>query len=542
MARYIFVTGGVLSSLGKGIAAASLGSLLQQRGFSVKIRKLDPYLNCDPGTMSPYQHGEVYVTEDGAESDLDLGHYERFTNTNSSKADTITAGRIYLNVIERERRGDYLGATVQVVPHITDEIKDFIRNDSQDVDFLIAEIGGTVGTDIESVQFFEAIRQFGNDVGRDHVLYIHLTYLPYIATAGELKTKPTQRSVKDMLSHGIQPDILLCRTSKIIEDDEKKKIALFCNVPLERVISAPDVSSIYMVPINLHNEGLDRIVCKHFGLTSKEPDLSGWKKFTKTLACPEGEVVIGIVAKYSALQDAYKSLNEALIHAGVANNVRVISKWINAEDLSPDTLQEAFEGVHGILVPGGFGERGIKGKIMASSFARANKIPYFGICLGMQVAIIDIAQNLLNLKDASSTEFGPSPHPVVGLMTEWEKDGKRELRTESNNLGGTMRLGSYPCVLMDKTRIASIYKTGTISERHRHRYEVNTTYKNDLEKVGVVFSGLSPDGKLPEIIELKDHPWFIGVQFHPEYKSRPLSPHPVFVAFIQAALNQSRLV
>ena len=542
MARYIFVTGGVLSSLGKGIAAASLGSLLQQRGFSVKIRKLDPYLNCDPGTMSPYQHGEVYVTEDGAESDLDLGHYERFTNTNSSKADTITAGRIYLNVIERERRGDYLGATVQVVPHITDEIKDFIRNDSQDVDFLIAEIGGTVGTDIESVQFFEAIRQFGNDVGRDHVLYIHLTYLPYIATAGELKTKPTQRSVKDMLSHGIQPDILLCRTSKIIEDDEKKKIALFCNVPLERVISAPDVSSIYMVPINLHNEGLDRIVCKHFGLTSKEPDLSGWKKFTKTLACPEGEVVIGIVAKYSALQDAYKSLNEALIHAGVANNVRVISKWINAEDLSPDTLQEAFEGVHGILVPGGFGERGIKGKIMASSFARVNKIPYFGICLGMQVAIIDIAQNLLNLKDASSTEFGPSPHPVVGLMTEWEKDGKRELRTESNNLGGTMRLGSYPCVLMDKTRIASIYKTGTISERHRHRYEVNTTYKNDLEKVGVVFSGLSPDGKLPEIIELKDHPWFIGVQFHPEYKSRPLSPHPVFVAFIQAALNQSRLV
>lgn len=542
MARYIFVTGGVLSSLGKGIAAASLGSLLQQRGFSVKIRKLDPYLNCDPGTMSPYQHGEVYVTEDGAESDLDLGHYERFTNTNSSKADTITAGRIYLNVIERERRGDYLGATVQVVPHITDEIKDFIRNDSQDVDFLIAEIGGTVGTDIESVQFFEAIRQFGNDVGRDHVLYIHLTYLPYIATAGELKTKPTQRSVKDMLSHGIQPDILLCRTSKIIEDDEKKKIALFCNVPLERVISAPDVSSIYMVPINLHNEGLDRIVCKHFGLTSKEPDLSGWKKFTKTLACPEGEVVIGIVAKYSALQDAYKSLNEALIHAGVANNVRVISKWINAEDLSPDTLQEAFEGVHGILVPGGFGERGIKGKIMASSFARANKIPYFGICLGMQVAIIDIAQNLLNLKDASSTEFGPSPHPVVGLMTEWEKDGKRELRTESNNLGGTMRLGSYPCVLMDKTRIASIYKTGTISERHRHRYEVNTTYKNDLEKAGVVFSGLSPDGKLPEIIELKDHPWFIGVQFHPEYKSRPLSPHPVFVAFIQAALNQSRLV
>ncbi len=542
MARYIFVTGGVLSSLGKGIAAASLGSLLQQRGFSVKIRKLDPYLNCDPGTMSPYQHGEVYVTEDGAESDLDLGHYERFTNTNSSKADTITAGRIYLNVIERERRGDYLGATVQVVPHITDEIKDFIRNDSQDVDFLIAEIGGTVGTDIESVQFFEAIRQFGNDVGRNHVLYIHLTYLPYIATAGELKTKPTQRSVKDMLSHGIQPDILLCRTSKIIEDDEKKKIALFCNVPLERVISAPDVSSIYMVPINLHNEGLDRIVCKHFGLTSKEPDLSGWKKFTKTLACPEGEVVIGIVAKYSALQDAYKSLNEALIHAGVANNVRVISKWINAEDLSPDSLQEAFEDVHGILVPGGFGERGIKGKIMASSFARVNKIPYFGICLGMQVAIIDIAQNLLNLKDASSTEFGPSPHPVVGLMTEWEKDGKRELRTESNNLGGTMRLGSYPCVLMDKTRIASIYKTGAISERHRHRYEVNTTYKTDLEKVGVVFSGLSPDGKLPEIIELKDHPWFIGVQFHPEYKSRPLSPHPVFVAFIQAALNQSRLV
>ena len=542
MARYIFVTGGVLSSLGKGIAAASLGSLLQQRGFSVKIRKLDPYLNCDPGTMSPYQHGEVYVTDDGAESDLDLGHYERFTNATASKTDTITAGRIYLNVIERERRGDYLGATVQVVPHITDEIKEFIAHDSQNVDFLIAEIGGTVGTDIESVQFFEAIRQFGNDVGRDHVLYIHLTYLPYIETAGELKTKPTQRSVKDMLSHGIQPDILLCRTSKVIEEEEKKKISLFCNIPINRVISAPDVSSIYMVPINLHKEGLDQIVCSHFGLTSKEPDLSAWKKFTTTLACPDGALTIGIVAKYSALQDAYKSLNEALIHAGVANNARVTSKWINAEDLTPDTVQEAFEGVHGILVPGGFGERGIEGKILASAFAREQKIPYFGICLGMQVAIIDMARHLLNLKGASSTEFGSCAHPVVGLMTEWEKDGAKELRVQSGNLGGTMRLGAYPCVLMDQTRIASIYKTGTISERHRHRYEVNIAYQQDFEKVGVVFSGFSPDGKLPETIELKDHPWFIGVQFHPEYKSRPLVPHPLFVAFVQAALKQSRLV
>jgi CTP synthase len=542
MTRYIFVTGGVLSSLGKGIAAASLGSLLQQRGFSVKIRKLDPYLNCDPGTMSPYQHGEVYVTDDGAESDLDLGHYERFTNISATKADTTTAGRIYLNVIERERRGDYLGATIQVVPHITDEIKDFILNDSDDVDFLIAEIGGTVGADIESAPFIEAIRQFGNDVGRDHVLYMHLTYLPYVETAGELKTKPTQHSVKDMLGHGIQPDVLVCRTSKPILEAEKKKISLFCNVPKDHVISAPDVSSIYMVPENLHKEGLDQIVCDHFGLSSKKLDLSAWQQFTKTLTRPEGETVIGIVAKYGELQDAYKSLNEALIHAGVSNKTRVISKWINAEELTPNNIEATFDGVHGILVPGGFGERGIEGKILASKFARDNNVPYFGICLGMQVAMIDMARHLLNLDGASSTEFGPTKHPIVGLMTEWEKDGQKETRKDTDDLGGTMRLGAYPCVLMAETKTASIYKTGTISERHRHRYEVNYTYQKDFERVGVVFAGLSPDGKLPEIIERKDHPWFIGVQFHPEYKSRPLAPHPLFVSFIGAASKQSRLV
>jgi CTP synthase len=542
MTRYIFVTGGVLSSLGKGIAAASLGSLLQQRGFSLKIRKLDPYLNCDPGTMSPYQHGEVYVTDDGVESDLDLGHYERFTGVQSSRHDTITSGRIYLNVIERERRGDYLGATVQVVPHITDEVKKFILAENEDLDFVICEIGGTVGADIEILPFVEAIRQFGNDMGRDRVLYIHLTYLPYIATAGELKTKPTQRSVKDLLSHGIQPDILLCRTSEDIEAEEKRKISLFCNIAPDAVISAPDVSSIYKVPLNLHKEGLDTKVCKHFGVSSKEPDLSAWEKFVHTLESPAATVTIGVIGKYAGFLDAYKSISEAFIHAGVANNVRVELKWINAEDITPHTIHELFKDIQGILVPGGFGERGVEGKILASQFAREHNIPYFGICLGLQMAIIDVARHCLALDGASSTEFGPCKHPVVGLMTEWEKDGTVEQRQEGADMGGTMRLGAYPCNLTPGSKVATIYKTNSISERHRHRYEVNSRYKKDLEKAGIIFSGLSPDRLLPEIVELKDHPWFIGVQFHPEYKSQPLNPHPLFVSFVEASLKHSRLV
>lgn len=542
MTRYIFVTGGVLSSLGKGIAAASLGSLLQQRGFSVKIRKLDPYLNCDPGTMSPYQHGEVYVTDDGAEADLDLGHYERFTNTPSSLSDTITSGRIYLNVIERERRGDYLGATIQVVPHITDEIKEFILSDSDDVDFVISEIGGTVGADIESLPFIEAIRQFGNDVGRDHVLYMHLTYLPYIETAGELKTKPTQHSVKDLLSHGIQPDILVCRSSKIISEAEKKKISLFCNVPSNHVICAPDVKSIYMVPQNLHHEGLDAVVCKHFGIKSKAPNLSAWKTFTRTLNCPDRQVTIGIVGKYAECQDAYKSLNEALIHAGVSNNARVIIKWINAEELSPVTVHGALSGMHAILVPGGFGKRGTEGMILASKFARESNIPYFGICLGMQMAVVDLARHCLGLKDAGSTELGTYEDPVVGLMTEWEKEGTLETRKKDGNMGGTMRLGAYPCTLQKDSLIASIYGTTKISERHRHRYEVNAIYKDRFERENILFSGFSPDNNFPEAVELKDHPWFIGVQFHPELKSKPLAPHPLFVSFIDAALKHARLI
>ena len=542
MTRYIFVTGGVLSSLGKGIAAASLGSLLQQRGFSVKIRKLDPYLNCDPGTMSPYQHGEVYVTEDGVEADLDLGHYERFTGSQSSRSDTITSGRIYLNVIERERRGDYLGATVQVVPHITDEVKKFILAENDDVDFVICEIGGTVGADIEILPFVEAIRQFGNDMGRNRVLYIHLTYLPYIATAGELKTKPTQRSVKDLLSHGIQPDILLCRTSEDISPEEKRKISLFCNIPPDAVISAPDVTSIYKVPVNFHKDGLDAVICKHFGVSSKEPDLSAWEKFTHTLENPVSDVTIAIIAKYAGFLDAYKSINESFIHAGVANHTKVSLKWINAEEITPQTVHHFLQDVHGILVPGGFGERGVEGKILASQFARDNKIPYFGICLGLQIAIIDVARHCLGLKDASSTEFGPCEHPVIGLMTEWDKDGTLEQRKKDTDMGGTMRLGRYPCHLTLGSKVASIYQSTHISERHRHRYEVNTHYKKDLEKAGVIFSGLSPDGKLPEIIELRDHPWFIGVQFHPEYKSQPLKPHPLFVSFVEASLKHVRQV
>jgi len=547
MTRYIFVTGGVLSSLGKGIAAASLGSLLQQRGFSLKIRKLDPYLNYDPGTMSPYQHGEVYVTDDGVESDLDLGHYERFTGVQSSHHDTITSGRIYLNVIERERRGDYLGATVQVVPHITDEVKKFILAKNEDLDFVICEIGGTVGADIEILPFVEAIRQFGNEMGRDRVLYIHLTYLPYIATAGELKTKPTQRSVKDLLSHGIQPDILLCRTSEEIAPEEKRKISLFCNISPDAVISAPDVTSIYKVPLNLHKEGLDARVCKHFGISSKEPDLLAWEKFETILENPTSTVTIGVVAKYTGFLDAYKSISEAFIHAGVANHVRVDLKWINAEDITPHTIHTLFKDVQGILVPGGFGERGVEGKILASQFAREKNIPYFGICLGLQVAIIDIARHRLGLENASSTEFGPNTHPVVSLMTEWDKDGTLEQRQKDTDMGGTMRLGAYPCSLVPGSKVAAIYKATYISERHRHRYEVNIRYRKDLEKEGVVFSGLSsggliPEGVLPEIIELKDHPWFIGVQFHPEYKSQPLNPHPLFVSFVEASLKHSRLI
>ena len=541
MTHFIFVTGGVLSSLGKGIAAASLGSLLQARGFSVKIRKLDPYLNCDPGTMSPYQHGEVYVTEDGAETDLDLGHYERFTGIESSRNDSITAGQVYLNVIEKERRGDYLGSTVQVIPHITDEIKEFIFSGSSDVDFVISEIGGTIG-DIEGLPFIEAIRQFGNEVGRDHALYIHLTLLPYIPTAGEVKTKPTQHSVKQLLSYGIQPDVLLCRTSRAISEEDKRKIALFCNVPERNVVSAPDVSSIYRVPLSLNEERLDEIVCKHFNLPNKKPNLGHWEGFAQTLSYPDGEVTVAVIGKYADMQDAYKSLSEAFVHAGVANKTKVSLKWVNAEDITPGSLEEIFDGVHGILVPGGFGERGIEGKVLASKFARERRIPYFGICLGMQMAILDVARHQLALDDASSTEFGPCKNPVIGLMTEWDKDGAMETRTEEADMGGTMRLGAYPCALQPGTLVHSIYEADQIEERHRHRYEVNLVYRELFEKAGVVFSGLSPDGELPEIMEIKDHPWFIGVQFHPEYKSKPFNAHPLFVSFVEAALNHSRLV
>jgi CTP synthase len=541
--RFIFITGGVVSSLGKGIAAAALGALLQARGFKVRLRKLDPYLNVDPGTMSPTQHGEVFVTDDGAETDLDLGHYERFTGVATKRSDSVTTGRIYSTVIAKERRGDYLGATVQVIPHVTDAIQDFIRADLSDEDFVICEIGGTVG-DIESLPFLEALRQFGNEVGAERALFVHVTLLPYIATAGELKTKPTQHSVKELLSVGIQPQILLCRADRTIPDGERRKIASFCNVRQERVISALDVSSIYEVPISYHAEGFDQQVLKYFNLhNAPAPDLSAWHEIMARLREPEGEVTIAIVGKYTALLDSYKSLGEALLHGGLANRVRVKLQWLEAEIFEAADAVQRLEGVHGILVPGGFGERGTEGKIRAAQFARERGVPYFGICFGMQMAVIEAARNLVGIADATSSEFGgQQANSVVGLMTEWQRGNELETRTRDGNLGGTMRLGAYACDLKPESQVRAIYGSDRIEERHRHRYEVNINHRAALERTGLIFSGLSPDGELPEIVERNDHPWFIGVQFHPELKSRPRAPHPLFAAFVKAALAQSRLV
>ena len=542
MTRFIFITGGVVSSLGKGLASAALASVLQTRGFKVRLRKLDPYLNVDPGTMSPYQHGEVYVTDDGAETDLDLGHYERFTGVAARRSDNITTGRIYSNVIAKERRGDYLGATVQVIPHVTDAIKEFIKSDITDEDFVLCEIGGTVG-DIESLPFLEAIRQLGNELGPEQTMFVHLTLLPYIPSAGELKTKPTQHSVKELLSVGIQPDMLMCRSDRDIPEGERRKIALFCNVRQEAVIPALDVDTIYQVPVSYHEQGLDEQVCKHFGLTdAPAPDLTRWQKIVQRIRQPEGEVRIAVVGKYTSLLDSYKSLAEALYHGGIANNVRVKLEWLDSQIFESEEAIHHLEDVHGILVPGGFGERGASGKIEAVRFAREHKVPYFGICFGMQMAVIEAARNQAGLPKASSSEFGPCEVPVVGLMTEWTSGNQTVRRSSADDLGGTMRLGAYECHLKQGSKVAEVYGVKHISERHRHRFEVNIDYKERLEKTGLVFSGLSPDGVLPEIVERPDHPWFIGVQFHPELKSKPFDPHPLFTSFIQAAITQSRLV
>jgi CTP synthase len=537
MARFIFITGGVVSSLGKGLASASLGAVLQARGYKVRLRKLDPYLNVDPGTMSPTQHGEVFVTHDGAETDLDLGHYERFTGVNALQGDNATTGQIYSKLIEKERRGDYLGGTVQVIPHVTDLIKEFICDGTEDTDFVLCEIGGTVG-DIEALPFFESIRQLGNELGRENVIYIHLTLVPYLSTAKELKTKPTQHSIKELREIGIQADIILCRADREIPQSEKRKIALFCNVKEECVISALDLKSIYQAPIKYHKEGLDVEIFKHFGLPyKKEPDLSKWESLSRKDLSLTGEVNIAVVGKYTGLADAYKSLIEALHHGGMANGVKVKINWINSRSLTKEDLPEKLKHVQGILVPGAFGKDGIKGKIAAVTYAREHKIPYFGICLGMQVAVIEIARNLAGIEDADSKEFSNTENPVIDLMLEWLKEGKKQIRTQGCNLGGTMRLGAYDCHLKNGTLAKSIYKTNIISERHRHRYDVNVRYCDILEKAGVVFSGMSPEGNLPEIMELPKHPWFIGVQFHPELKSRPFDVHPLFKSFIAAAVK-----
>lgn len=543
MTKYIFITGGVVSSLGKGLASASLGALLQARGYTVRLCKMDPYLNIDPGTMSPTQHGEVFVTDDGAETDLDLGHYERFTGRPASQTDNITTGRIYMNVLQRERRGEYLGATIQVIPHITDEIKAFIREKDGSADFVLVETGGTVG-DIEAHPYLEAIRQFSNEVGHQRALFIHATWLPYIPAAGELKTKPTQHSVKELMAAGIRPDILLCRADRHIDEGERRKISLFCNIPFECVIPALDVKSIYEVPLTYHAEGLDTQVLNCFGLpSSAEPDLSKWEDIVDRIKNPESEVKVAIVGKYTELSDSYKSLNEALIHGGIANRVKVKLQFIESEIFEKgDGAIEALQDVHAILVPGGFGARGTEGKIKAVQFAREHKIPYFGICFGMQMAVIESCRNQLGLAKASSTEFGATDEPVVGLMTEWVKGNELVARSGEGDLGGTMRLGAYVAALKSGSHVASIYGKPQISERHRHRYEVNTAYISRLEEKGMIFSGLSPDGKLPEIVEIPDHPWFVGVQFHPELKSKPFDPHPLFVSFIRAAIDKSRLV
>ncbi len=542
MARLIFITGGVVSSLGKGLASAALGALLQARGYKVRLRKLDPYLNVDPGTMSPFQHGEVYVTDDGAETDLDLGHYERFTGVSSRRADNITSGRIYLQVIEKERKGEYLGRTVQVIPHVTDMIKEFVLTGADEVDFLLCEIGGTVG-DIEGLPFFEAIRQLGNELGREHVAFVHLTLVPYLEAAGELKTKPTQHSVKELRAIGIQPDILLCRSEKPLPDEDRRKIGLFCNVPSKRVIPAMDLATIYRAPLAYHEVGLDDEILNVFGVKdAPPPDLAKWQKVVDRVKNPEGEVRIAVVGKYTQVKDSYKSLSEALVHGGLDNNVCVHMEWIDAEIFERTDAAAFLEGVNGILVPGGFGERGTEGKIQAVKFARERGVPFFGICYGLHMAVIEAARDLAGLEGAGTTENGEPRHPVIALMTEWIKGNRVETRAADGELGGTMRLGAYPAILTPGSRVAEVYGATEISERHRHRYEVNTNYTKSLAEHGLVVSGWSPDGKLPEIMEIPSHPWFIGVQFHPELKSRPFAPHPLFRSFIAAAVRQSRLV
>ena len=543
MSKFIFITGGVVSSLGKGLASAALGALLQSRGYKVRLRKLDPYLNVDPGTMSPYQHGEVYVTDDGAETDLDLGHYERFTGVPAKKSDNVTTGQLYMDVLSRERRGDYLGATIQVIPHVTDAIKEFVKSDISDEDFILCEIGGTVG-DIESLPFLEAIRQLGNELGRERSLFVHLTLVPFIASAGELKTKPTQHSVKELQSVGIQPDILLCRSEVDIPAEQRGKIALFCNIRPDAVIAALDVGSIYDVPLSYHEQGFDTEVCRHFGLLKKEigPDLGVWQRISDIVAKPEGSVKIAIVGKYTSLLDSYKSLAEALTHGGIANKIKVELVWIDSEIFESEDTVQHLEGVNGILVPGGFGERGAEGKISAVKFARERHVPYFGICFGMQMAVIEAARSLGGFQGAGSSEFGECEQAVVGLLTEWVKGNEKEERSDKDDLGGTMRLGAYECLLAKNSKVREIYGSEKISERHRHRYEVNIDYRSDLEKAGLNFSGMSPDQRLPEIVEIPDHPWFVGVQFHPELKSKPFDPHPLFTSFVKAAIQQSRLV
>ena len=539
MARYIFVTGGVVSSLGKGVAMAALGALLQARGFHVRLCKLDPYLNVDPGTMNPIQHGECFVTDDGAETDLDLGHYERFTDTPARRRDNITSGRIYQKIIRAERRGDYLGATVQVIPHVTDAIKSFIVDDNDPADFVLCEIGGTVG-DIEALPFFEAIRQLSLDLPRDHILCIHTTLMPYVASAGEMKTKPTQHSVKELRSIGLQPDILLIRCDRPIPETERRKLALFCSVSPGAVIEARNVESIYEVPVAYHEAGLDREVMRIFKLAPPAPDLGNWRGISQKIHAPRAAVTIAIVGKYTGLVDAYKSLVEALTHGGIAHNAKVRLRWIDSSKTMPAAIVEALKGTHAILVPGGFGARGSEGKMAAIGFARTHKVPFLGICFGMQMAVIEAARNLAGITDAGSSEFGPCGTPVVGLLREWQHEGRLERREKDGDLGGTMRLGTYPARLAANSRIAQIYGCELIHERHRHRYEVNINHAERLAECGVHFAGMSPDGMLPESVEIPDHPWFIGVQYHPEFKSRPFSPHPVFASFVAAALAQGR--
>ena len=541
MTQYIFITGGVASSLGKGLTSAALGALLQSRGFNVKIKKLDPYLNVDPGTMNPFQHGEVFVTDDGAETDLDLGHYERFTNVPSSINDNITTGQIYKRIISKERKGDYLGRTVQIIPHVTDEIKEFILSNNDNIDFCLCEIGGTVG-DIEGLPFFEAIRQLSNELKKNMTCFLHLTLVPYISAAGEVKTKPTQHSVKELRSIGIQPDILVCRCDRKISKSDIRKISVFCNVDEDSVIQAIDVDTIYAVPKDLKTNGLDVAVLNALGKnTFPKSNLRKWNKVVERIRKPIGEVTIGVVGKYLDLNDAYKSLFEALTHGGISNNVKVKIKNIDTDKLEKNKNKTVFNGLSGILVPGGFGKRGSEGKIFASKYARENKIPFFGICFGMQMAVVDVARNLLEYKSASSSEFGKTDRPVIGLLTEWIKDEEIQKRDLQSEYGGTMRLGSYPAILKKGSKVRNIYGSKKVNERHRHRYEVNMSFIDDLERVGLRFVGMSPDGLLPEIVELKNHPWFIGVQFHPELKSRPFNPHPLFSSFIKASVKKSKI-